>query len=276
MAITQQSQWYFGQSWPGLIYMPYLAFVGSTVRHNLGFGLGMSEFIDLVGPHEFAHQWWGHQIGWASYHDQWLSEGFAEFSAALVLQVTKGPKAYNDFWDKRRKQIFERSTRATITNDVAGPITQGGRLSTWQARGAYQTIVYEKGAYVLHMLRMLMSDPKKQNHDEDFIAMMTDFAKTYAGKNPSTADFENIVQKHAPALMKITKDGTSTTSSSSGSTAPTRQSSLAISRPPTRVVGSTTSAAPSFSPRCRMISRRSSRSTSRSKKVRSQSWAARC
>ncbi|HEY2322403.1 MAG TPA: hypothetical protein VGJ82_06005, partial [Thermoanaerobaculia bacterium] len=66
VAITQQSQWYFGQSWPGLIYMPYLAFVGSTVRHNLGFGLGMSEFIDLVGPHEFAHQWWGHQVGWAS------------------------------------------------------------------------------------------------------------------------------------------------------------------------------------------------------------------
>lgn len=207
IAITQQSQWYFGQSWPGLIYMPYLAFVGSTVRHNLGFGLGLSEFVDLVGPHEFAHQWWGHQVGWASYHDQWLSEGFAEFSAALVLQVTKGPKAYNDFWDKRRKMIFERSTRATITNDIAGPISQGFRLSTWQARGAYQTIVYEKGAYVLHMLRMLMSDPKKQNRDEDFMAMMTDFAKTYAGKNPSTADFEQIVQKHAPQVMKITKDG---------------------------------------------------------------------
>jgi aminopeptidase N len=94
-----------------------------------------------------------------------------------------------------------------ITNDVAGPISQGFRLSTWQARGAYQTIVYEKGAYVLHMLRMLMSDPKKQNHDEDFMAMMTDFAKTYAGKNPSTADFEQIVQKHAPQAMKITKDG---------------------------------------------------------------------
>jgi len=207
VAITQQSQWYFGQSWPGLIYMPYLAFVGSTVRHNLGFDARMSEFVDLVGPHEFAHQWWGHQVGWASYHDQWLSEGFSEFSAALVLQVTKGPKAYNDFWEKRRKMIFERSTRATIANDMVGPISQGFRLSTWRAWGAYQTIVYEKGAYVLHMLRMLMSDPKKQNRDEDFIAMMTDFAKTYAGKNPSTADFEQIVQKHAPPAMKITKDG---------------------------------------------------------------------
>ncbi|HEX3582176.1 MAG TPA: M1 family aminopeptidase [Thermoanaerobaculia bacterium] len=207
VAITQQSQWFSGQSWPGLIYMPYLAFVSSTVRHNLGFGLGMSEFIDLVGPHEFAHQWWGHQVGWASYHDQWLSEGFAEFSAALVLQMTKGPKAYNDFWEKRRKEIFERSARSSITNDTAGPITQGIRLITWRAPGAYQTIVYEKGAYVLHMLRMLMSNPAKQNRDEDFAAMMTDFAKTYAGKNPSTADFESVVQKHAPPLMKITRDG---------------------------------------------------------------------
>lgn len=207
VAITQQSQWFFGQSWPGLIYMPYLAFVGSTVRHNLGFGLDMSEFVDLVGPHEFAHQWWGHQVGWASYHDQWLSEGFAEFSAALVLQLTKGPKAYDDFWEKRRKEIFQRSTRAMITNNDAGPITQGIRLSTWRARGAYQTIVYEKGAYVLHMLRMMMSDPKKQNRDEEFAAMMTDFAKTYAGKNPSTADFERIVQKHMTPQMRATQDG---------------------------------------------------------------------
>ncbi|HEY2090871.1 MAG TPA: M1 family aminopeptidase [Thermoanaerobaculia bacterium] len=207
VAITQQSQWFFGQSWPGLIYMPYLAFVGSTVRHNLGFGLDMSEFVDLVGPHEFAHQWWGHEVGWSSYHDQWLSEGFAEFSAALVLQFTKGPKAYDDFWEKRRKEIFERSARSILPNEDAGPITEGIRLSTWQDRSGYRVIVYEKGAYVLHMLRMLMSDPKKQNHDEDFIAMMTDFAKTYSGKNPSTADFEQIVQKHATQPMKITQDG---------------------------------------------------------------------
>jgi hypothetical protein len=207
VAITQQSQWFFGQSWPTLIYMPYLAFVGSTVRHNLGFDARMSDFVDLVGPHEFAHQWWGHQVGWASYHDQWLSEGFAEFSAALVLHATKGPKAYDDFWEKRRKEIFERPTRAILTNDAAGPITQGFRIATWQNHSAYSRIIYEKGAYVLHMLRMLMSDPAKPNHDEAFMAMMTDFAKTYAGKNPSTADFQRIVEKHATPSMRITQDG---------------------------------------------------------------------
>lgn len=35
-------------------------------------------------------KWWGHAVGWASYHDQWLSEGFAEFSAALFLENTGG------------------------------------------------------------------------------------------------------------------------------------------------------------------------------------------
>src|SRR5258707_809899 len=156
----------------------------------------MSDFVDLVGPHEFAHQWWGHQVGWASYHDQWLSEGFAEFSAALVLHATKGAKAYDGFWEKRRKEIFERPARAILTNDAAGPITQGFRIATWQNWAAYSRIIYEKGAYVLHMLRMLMSDPAKPNHDEAFMAMMTDFAKTYAGKNPSTADFQRIVDTH--------------------------------------------------------------------------------
>lgn len=52
-----------------------------------------------------------------------------------------------------------------------------------------------------------MMDPRKQNVDEDFIAMMKDFASTYAGKNPSTDDFQRIVEKHAPPKLKLTKDG---------------------------------------------------------------------
>ena len=51
---------------------------------------GLKEFGNTVGWHEVAHQWWGHQIGWASYRDQWLSEGLAEFTAALMLEVNSG------------------------------------------------------------------------------------------------------------------------------------------------------------------------------------------
>ena len=207
LAITQQSAWFYGQSWPNLIYLPYLAFVGSYVRHQLGFGLNMADFVDQVGAHEVAHQWWGHQVGSRSYHDAWLSEGFAEFTSGLVLEVRNGIGAANASYEKKRRNILEKMRGAHITNDEAGPVSDGVRLSTWQAPAAYNVIVYDKGAYVLHMLRMLFHDSRKQNPEEDFIAMMHDFAATYAGKNASTEDFQHIVEKHAPKKMKVTADG---------------------------------------------------------------------
>ena len=206
VAITQQSQWFFGQSWPGLVYLPYLAFVDGTTRNALGLN-EVKDFVDVVGPHELAHQWWGHQVGWSTYHDQWLSEGFAEFTAGLVVQQTRGMGAYNKFWENKRKEILQKDRGATITYDKAGPIWQGYRLATWRAPFAYNTIVYNKGAYVLHMLRMAMVDRKKPNPDQDFIDMMTDFATTYAGKNPSTADFQRTVERHLTPSLKLTTDG---------------------------------------------------------------------
>lgn len=205
VAITQQSEWSFGQSWPSLIYMPYLAFLTGTQRNVLGMGAGTKEFVDNVGPHEFAHQWWGHEIGWATYRDQWISEGFAEFTAAMVLQTTSGWPRYNGFWEDARKWILTKTRGATLSNDQAGSISQGFRVSTWQAPGAYQAMTYSKGAYVLHMLRMAMYD--RAGGDAAFTAMMKDFAKTYAGLNASTADLQRIVEKHATKNLRITNDG---------------------------------------------------------------------
>ena len=207
IAITQQSAWFSGQSWPNLVYLPYLAFVGSTVRNMMGFGLEMAQFVDQVGAHEVAHQWWGHQVGWNSYHDQWLSEGFAEFTSGLVLELRKGPAVMNNFYEQKRKHILEKQRGAMKPSEQAGPITQGIRLETWQTPGAYDILVYEKGAYVLHMLRMTMRDTSQKNSDQAFMDMMKDFATTYAGKNASTADFQHIVEKHATPTLKISKDG---------------------------------------------------------------------
>lgn len=203
VAITQQSQWFSGQSWPTLIYMPYLAFLNGTQRNTLGLNQA-KDFIDNVGPHEVAHQWWGHQVGWKTYRDQWLSEGFAEFTSAVVAQQTGGWNRYNAFWENARKNILERPTGAQITNQEAGPISQGWRLSTWRNPNAYGAIVYSKGAYVLHMLRMAMYDMKKG--DEAFITMMRDYASTFADKSPTTEDFQRIVEKHAPQSLRLTSD----------------------------------------------------------------------
>ncbi|MGD0129806.1 MAG: carboxypeptidase regulatory-like domain-containing protein, partial [Terriglobia bacterium] len=109
LAITEQPDFNFGQSWPGLVYLPISAYIDSTQRWML-FGhidTNLSGFVEEVTPHEVAHQWFGHAVGWASYHDQWLSEGFAEFAAGLFLQQAMGPKwqkDYLEFWERQRKR----------------------------------------------------------------------------------------------------------------------------------------------------------------------------
>lgn len=206
VAITQQSEWSFGLSWPGLIYLPYVAFLDGTTRNTLGLN-GLKDFVDLVGPHEFAHQWWGHQVDARTYHDAWLNEGFAEFTAALVMQQANGWANYNKLWEKKRREILERPRGATITTDAAGPIALGYRLSTWQDPAAYDIIVYEKGAYVLHMLRMAMQDRSKKNPDEAFAAALTEYAQTYAGKRAGTHDFQTVIEKHMPKQMDLQGNG---------------------------------------------------------------------
>ena len=207
VAITQQADWFFGQSWPSLVFLPYLAVLDSTQRHELGLG-GTTDFVDLVGPHELAHQWWGHQVGWNSYRDTWLSEGFAEFAASLVMQRVYGTKRCNDYWERSRRWILEKSRTGTVANSQAGPITLGSRLETRQSPVAYEAIVYAKGAYVLQMLRMLMWDPRARPPDAGFIAMMKDFAAAWTGKNPSTRDFQQIVERHMTPTMDLGHDRT--------------------------------------------------------------------
>lgn len=196
VAITQQPDFNFGQSWPSLVFLPVSAFLDSTERWQL---LGQSafkfsNFIEEVTPHEVAHQWWGHMVGWASYHDQWLSEGFADFSAGLYLQVTE-PKAdrFNKYWERQRQRIVDKNEYGIAASD-AGPLWQGLRLSSVRTARAYSSLVYSKGGYVLHMLRQLMYDPKTR--DAAFIAMMRDFVTTYTNKLASTEDFKRIAEKH--------------------------------------------------------------------------------
>ena len=124
--ITEQPNFSFGQSWPNLVYLPISAYIDSTQRWML-FGqinAKFTGFVQEVTPHEVAHQWFGHSVGWASYHDQWLSEGFAEFAAGLFLQQAVGPKwqkDYLDFWERQRVRILEKNDFGVSPND-AGPL----------------------------------------------------------------------------------------------------------------------------------------------------------
>jgi hypothetical protein len=207
VAITQQSQFLFGQSWPSLIFMPYISFLDGTQRQRLGL-TAAKDFVDQVGFHEFSHQWWGHLVTAASYRDVWLEEGFAEFSAALALQHTQGWAAYEHFWRQARRAIFAKPPHSAVADIDAGPITQGFRLQTEHTPFAYQALVYEKGAYVLHMLRMLMWDGADKVPDRRFMAMMHDYVSSYAGKQVTTADFQQVVERHMVPAMNASGDGT--------------------------------------------------------------------
>jgi hypothetical protein len=205
VAITQQSDFAFGQSWPSLIFLPYISFLDGTQRQRLGM-VRAGDFVDEVGFHEFAHQWWGHLVGAETYRDQWLEEGFAEFSAALAVQHTQSWARYDRFWRERRKEILEKRPGNAMPPYEAGPITQGWRLFTLRTPSA-GGLIYPKGGYVLHMLRMLMFDGGSKEPDARFIAMMKDYTSTYGGKFASTADFQKVVERHMIPAMNASGDG---------------------------------------------------------------------
>ncbi len=206
--ITEQPDFNFGQSWPNLIYLPISAYTDSTQRWLLFGSINdkFTGFVQEVTPHEVSHQWWGHAVGWASYHDQWLSEGFAEFSAGLFLQqgvAGDWRKDYLDFWERLRKRILEKNNYGVAPND-AGPLWMGRRLGSPRTENAYQNVTYPKGAYVLQMLRSMMYDPNEK--DKPFIAMMHDFVEKHRDRPASTESFKAIAEKHMTKLMDLDKN----------------------------------------------------------------------
>jgi Carboxypeptidase regulatory-like domain/Peptidase family M1 domain len=203
IAITQQPQPNFGQSWPTLVYLPIISFFDSTQRLQLfGMHSRLDDYIQEITPHEVAHQWWLHVVGWTTYHDQWLADGFCGFSASLYLQYTEGGKLdkYLQFWENKRNAILEKNRFGLRPNDM-GPIWMGLRLNIPKAPRAYNQLVYPKGAYIPHMLRWMMYD--RQTGDQKFMAMMRDFVKSHFNDNASTETFKAIVEKHMTKQMDL-------------------------------------------------------------------------
>ena len=101
--------------------------------------------------HEIAHQFWGGAVGWESYHEQWISEGFAQYFALLYAERSLDPARVEEIRRKLR-------TTATAYADQ-GPIWLGYRLGHLQEDGrVFRAVVYNKSALVLHMLRRWVGD----------------------------------------------------------------------------------------------------------------------
>jgi len=205
LQLTQQTACNFGQSWPELVWIPICYYFDTTVRHQLGMDWGDRGYWKVVTPHEVAHQWWGHTVGFTSYRDQWMSEGFADMSASLYLtMIEKNPKKFIAFWNDERDLLLERNAEGFRAIDV-GPLTMGYRTSN--SRTGFDTtrrLIYPKGAYVLHMIRMMMHD--NRTGDQRFKDLMQDFVETYAGKAATTEDFKAMVEKHMTPEMDLERN----------------------------------------------------------------------
>jgi len=206
VAITQQTSCNYGQSWPQLVWIPMCYFFDTTVRHQLGMDFGDRGYWKIVTPHEVAHQWWGHTVGFSSYRDQWMSEGFAEMSASIYLQAVEHNQGkFLSFWKDEHELLTDRDEYGFRGVD-AGPVTMGYRMNNTRTGDLARRLIYPKGAYILHMLRMMMAD--NRTGDQNFKEMMRDFVKTYSGQPATTEDFKAMVEKHMTPDMKQTGDGT--------------------------------------------------------------------
>lgn len=204
----------FGQGWPELIYLPTLSFLSKSARASLGVETSRQDLADRTFiPHEIAHQWWGNELGWKTYRDQWLSEGFATYAGTLQLAHEKdGERHFRDILRAYKHDLLIK-TRSGGTVASGGPIWLGRRLSNSENPHGYDEIVYKKACWVLHMLRQVLdSGPSRPSGEtaagnaqpnEPFFRMLREFVATYRGRCPSTEDFARVATRYLPASADL-------------------------------------------------------------------------
>jgi hypothetical protein len=181
-----------GEAFPGLIHLSWSTFKESDQR-------GWNE---VFRAHEVAHQWWGVGVGYRTYHDQWLSEGIAHYSGLWFMQtVLRNNDKFFAAMDHMKKRILGARQYMFSSGQESGPIWLGYRTQSSETIGDYDLIVYQKGAWVMHMLRSLMVDLQTFKEDK-FIAAMREFYEQFMGKEARTVDFQRVIEKHFGASME--------------------------------------------------------------------------
>jgi hypothetical protein len=131
--------------------------------------------------HEVAHQWWGHAVGWKNYHEQWISEGFAQYFAALYAEKDREGNVLAN--------LLRQMRHTAISASAQGPIFLGYRLGHIQSDDRiFRAIVYNKAAMVLHMLRRLVGD-------DAFFAGVRSFYEQWKFKKAGTDDFRRAMEQ---------------------------------------------------------------------------------
>src|SRR5205807_2574627 len=123
-----------------------------------------------------AHQWWGVSVSPESRDSWWLQDGFARYSEARYVESAAGPAGLEEV-------IKDMSVGALAYDTV--PLSSVGKLDLFSPE--FQSLVTDKGAMILHMLRWVMGDQK-------FDQTMRTFFNKYAGQSGSLENFRTIAE----------------------------------------------------------------------------------
>lgn len=146
-----------------------------------------SNYAEFFLAHELAHQWWGQAVGWKNYHEQWISEGFAQYFAALYAEHAHGERLFGDMVSQFRRWALSESDQ--------GPVHLGSRLGHVKSDSrVFRALVYNKGAGVLHMLRRLLGD-------EVFFAGLRRFYMDRRYQKAGTEDFERALEAESGRVL---------------------------------------------------------------------------
>jgi Peptidase family M1 domain len=171
--IIQVNSYGFGQAPPATMFITNEAFSMLDTVDRL-FSQGINERY----AHEIAHQYWAHVVKMPSGEEQWLTEAFAEYSAALAIRKMFGEGKYNTLvqhWKARAKEYTE-SAPIPLANEITG--NDRGRARTY--------LLYAKGPYLLYTLH-------KQLGEEQFLLFFKAYQANRRWKFGTTADIVSLL-----------------------------------------------------------------------------------
>ncbi len=195
----------FGQGWPGLVYLSTLAFLPPEAQEQAGIRpMEQEEATELMPFHEVAHQWWGNVTGSASYRDDWIQEGMANYLAILYSNSRNpGKHRLNTWLERYRAALLAKAPGSQDIADEAGPLELGIRISSSKMPNAYVTVIYDKGTWVIHMLHEMLRDPAAKDPDERFRELLQSILRDYRFRALSTADFQRAVERVMTPSMDL-------------------------------------------------------------------------
>ena len=193
------------QGWPGLIFLSSYAFLNAQERQQIHMNAEGEQIEHLIPAHEAAHQWWGDLITWSTYHDQWFSEGLANYSA-LMIEQQKDPAGFHLLMEKYRRDLAEK-------NDQAGPVTLGSRLLSSRFPKGYEAISYGRATWLFHMLRCMLQDATEMDRKsrsvaaskdstEPFVRALRRLRTEYQGKSITTSELLNVFAEDLPRSLQ--------------------------------------------------------------------------